>query len=156
MRTFTVNDLAEAVRRPKEDLRIAGDRVRNWTRQGLLSVAGEKHPGTGRARLYKREALLEAVLLQILADNVGISIGNLGEVLESAKKFFDVMMAAKGGVVQGDFLVVARTIGEEWRVSPVFSKHIDRFPKYVMDLSEDTITLINAKRVFDRAFSGRE
>jgi hypothetical protein len=139
--------------RPGENLRIAGDRIRNWTRQGLLSISGEKNPGTGRARLYKREALLEAVLLQILADNVGITIGNLGSVMHSAKRFANALKSH--GVGQGDFLVVSRTLGDEWRVHLESLEDVDRMSKYLGGLSEDTHTLINMKRVFERAFSER-
>src|SRR5436190_11812196 len=154
MPTATVNDLAERVMRPGEDLRIACDRIRNWTREGLLSVAGEKNPGTGRARLYKKEALLEAVLLQILADNVGIAIGNLGPVMKSAKRFANALMSH--GVGQGDFLIVSRTLGEEWRVHLESLEDLPRLSKYLAGLSEDTHTFINMKRVFDRAFSERQ
>jgi hypothetical protein len=71
--------------------------------------------------------------------------------MDAAKKRFNAILTR--GVTQDDFLVVARTIGEEWRVN---FKTIKQLPEYLVGLSEDTITLINAKRIFDRAFSGRE
>lgn len=145
MQTVTVNDLAATIMRPGEELRVTGDRIRNWTREGLLSIAGEKNPGTGRARLYKTDALLEAVLLQILADNVGISVGQLGPVLDSAKRFI------KGR--QDGFLIVSRSLGEEWRVT---ASGVERLQNTLTRLSEDTHTLIDVKRVLERAFAERK
>jgi len=52
------------------------DRVRHWTREGLLSPAGEKNPGTGRARLYDESAVRKARVLNSLTE-CGVTIRNL-------------------------------------------------------------------------------
>ena len=44
------------------------DRIRHWTREGLLSPAGEKNPGTGRARLYDETAFRKARVLNSLTE----------------------------------------------------------------------------------------
>lgn len=68
MQKITVKDIAERIRRPREQLQTAIDRVRNWTKEGFLSVVGDKNPGVGRARNYSKDALLEAALLNIVSD----------------------------------------------------------------------------------------
>jgi DNA-binding transcriptional MerR regulator len=52
------------------------DRVRHWTREGLLSPAGEKNPGTGRARLYDESAVRKARVLNSLTD-CGVTVRDL-------------------------------------------------------------------------------
>ena len=52
------------------------DRVRHWTREGLLSPAGEKNPGTGRARLYDETAFRKARVLNSLTE-CGVTVRNL-------------------------------------------------------------------------------
>jgi DNA-binding transcriptional MerR regulator len=63
------NALVEAVRPMFE-------RVRHWTREGLLSPAGEKNPGTGRARLYDESAFRKARVLNSLTE-CGLTVRNL-------------------------------------------------------------------------------
>ena len=36
MATLTAGDIAQMIQRPGEELRTAVDRVRNWTKEGLL------------------------------------------------------------------------------------------------------------------------
>jgi DNA-binding transcriptional MerR regulator len=52
------------------------ERVRHWTREGLLSPAGEKNPGTGRARLYDESAFRKARVLNSLTE-CGLTVRNL-------------------------------------------------------------------------------
>ena len=42
------------------------ERVRYWTREGLLETVGEHHPGTGRHRRYDELALEDALALNAL------------------------------------------------------------------------------------------
>lgn len=72
MRTFTVPELARLIGRKGENLDLVGDRIRNWTKDGLLEPHGEKHPGTGRSRRYPERALIEALVLLELMDCLGI------------------------------------------------------------------------------------
>jgi DNA-binding transcriptional MerR regulator len=52
------------------------ERVRHWTREGLLSPAGEKNPGTGRVRLYDESAFRKAKVLNSLTE-CGLTVRNL-------------------------------------------------------------------------------
>jgi hypothetical protein len=72
MRTFTVTEIAERIARKGEKLELVADRIRNWTKDGLLEPAGDKNPGTGRSRQYPEKALIEAMVLLELMDCLGI------------------------------------------------------------------------------------
>ena len=65
---FTVRELAEVVRRPDEEITAVVDRLRNWTKEGLLTHLGPKNPGTGRHRKYSQAGLIEAAVLTALAE----------------------------------------------------------------------------------------
>ncbi|WLA78805.1 hypothetical protein [Bradyrhizobium elkanii] len=151
MQSFTVNDLAGRIRRPGEDLRVAGDRVRNWTRAGLLSVAGEKNPGTGKSRLYRKVALVEAVLLQVLTDSTGVGVGNLGPILREAKKHLVPLMS--GDDPDDAILIMSRSAGEEWTLG---SGRLRALAQYIASESHDIHTVINVKRMLDRALLPEE
>jgi hypothetical protein len=71
---LTVTDLAELVCRPGTDKAATVERLRSWTKEGVLPVAGDKNPGTGRAREYDISAAYTAVILNAVAD-VGLPIG---------------------------------------------------------------------------------
>jgi hypothetical protein len=60
---LTVRDIAKRIRRDDEDLEVVVARLRNWTKEGLLQFSGDKHPGTGRARLYPEGAVIDALVL---------------------------------------------------------------------------------------------
>jgi hypothetical protein len=72
MRTYTVAELAQRIARPSDKLELVADRIRNWTKDGLLDPTGDKNPGTGRARSYPEKALIEAMVLLELMDCLGI------------------------------------------------------------------------------------
>jgi MerR HTH family regulatory protein len=44
------------------------DRVRHWTREGLLTPVGDKNPGTGRSRFYDESAVSKARVLNSLTE----------------------------------------------------------------------------------------
>src|ERR1035438_1956331 len=60
---LTVRDIAKRIRRDDEDLEVVVNRLRNWTKEGLLQFSGDKHPGTGKARLYPEDAVVDALVL---------------------------------------------------------------------------------------------
>src|SRR5260370_25860225 len=72
MPTFTVVELAARIARRGEKPDLVADRIRNWTKDGLLELAGDKNPGTGRSRAYPEKALIEAMVLLELMDCLGI------------------------------------------------------------------------------------
>lgn len=72
MRGITVREIAERIKRPNEDLTNVVDRLRNWTDENLITPLGELNPGTGKKRLYSESALIEALVLSVLTDAVGM------------------------------------------------------------------------------------
>ena len=78
MAVFTGKDLAEKIAASGEDLPSSIGRIHHWAREGLLTPVGEKHPGTGRKRLYDDEALNTALVLNELA-KWGVGIGQTNQ-----------------------------------------------------------------------------
>ena len=64
------------------------ERIRHWTREGLLTPAGEKNPGTGRARLYDDDAVRKARVLNSLTE-LGFTVRHLRAVID----FLDIHSA---------------------------------------------------------------
>jgi hypothetical protein len=88
---ITVRDLAEAIRRPDESPESVIDRLRNWTDEDLLTLIGDKNPGTGKRRQYAEGAVIEALVLTHLSGAVG-----RGVTTPSFAKLF--RLARKAGV----------------------------------------------------------
>jgi hypothetical protein len=74
---LTVRKIAELIRRPHEEMGTVVDRIRGWADFGLLKVTGDKHPGTGKKRLYEPAAILGAMVLTALTD-VGLAAVRVG------------------------------------------------------------------------------
>jgi hypothetical protein len=145
MQTLTVSEIAEKIRRPHEDMRAAGDRIRNWTREGLLNPVGEKHPGTGKVRRYPSSALMEAALLQVITDCTGVAAVAAGELLGEAKKIFE--RATKDGSLRESMLIISKSVGDSrWTMSHVLTANV---PKYLASDPHDTHTIIGLKKLTD-------
>lgn len=143
MRTLTVSEIAERIRRPHEDMRIAGDRIRNWTREGLLVPVGEKNPGTGKVRRYPESALIDAALLQVITDCTGIAAVAAGILLKEARTIFALMK--KAGELQSAALVISKSVGDtKWTMIPVKAEDIAR---YLSEDPHDTHTVIQVNRL---------
>lgn len=154
MTGYSVKDVAEIVRRPSEDVQNAIDRVRNWTKEGLLTVAGEKHPGTGRARQYGPEAALEAALLQILIDCIGTSALRAARILKGTIALILLNKPKRGDPVH-TFLVIAKFFGAEEgsvaiRKGPALAKLFSKKP------AADTYTVVDLNLLFDRVIPPKE
>ena len=143
MQTLTVSEIAERIRRPHEDVRIAGDRIRNWTREGLLVPVGEKNPGTGKVRRYPESALIDAALLQVITDCTGIAAVAAGMLLKEARAIFALMK--KTGELQSAALVISKSVGDtKWTMIPVKAKDI---AQYLSEDAHDTHTVIQVNRL---------
>ena len=82
---LTVSQIAEVLCAKLQDRLALMERIRHWTREGLITPAGEKNPGTGRHRRYEKGALAEVAILNALAD-LGIQIGGMRAALLAAMK----------------------------------------------------------------------
>ena len=88
--TLTAGEIAQYIQRPDEPLGAAIARFRNWEKMGIIKATGERNPGTGRKKQYSPSALLEAVLLQRISDELGAPavtlkslIGQLSEIVRA-------------------------------------------------------------------------
>jgi DNA-binding transcriptional MerR regulator len=142
MRTLTVGDIADKIRRPHEDVRIAGDRIRNWTREGLLAPIGEKNPGTGKVRRYPETALRDAALIQVITDCTGVAAVAAGDLLQEARAMFARM---KEGDLQSAALVISKSVGDtKWTMSHV---SIEKIAQYLTKSRHDSHTIIKVNKL---------
>jgi hypothetical protein len=143
MQTLTVSEIAERIRRPHEDMRIAGDRIRNWTREGLLEPVGEKNPGTGKVRRYPDSALIDAALLQVITDCTGVAAVAAGGILNEARAIFARMKRSDD--LKSAALVISKSVGEtKWTMSHVKAEKIAQF---LAQDGHDTHTVIQMNRL---------
>jgi len=141
--TLTVSEIAERIRRPHEDLRIAGDRIRNWTREGLLEPVGEKNPGTGKVRRYPESALLDAALLQVITDCTGVAAVAAGDLLNDARAIF--ARIKKAGHLASAALVISKSVGQtKWTMNHV---RAEKLGQYLAQDDHDTHTVIQVNRL---------
>jgi DNA-binding transcriptional MerR regulator len=76
---LTAKEIASRLASSDEEEKLLFDRIRHWTREGLLSPAGEKNPGTGRARLYDDSAVRKARALNSLTE-CGVTVRALHRI----------------------------------------------------------------------------
>jgi hypothetical protein len=159
IRPLTVREIAKRIRRDDEDLDVVVNRLRNWTKEGLLELAGDKHPGIGRSRHYPDHAVIDALVLSALtaigipAVRAASSSGAYSTVLELArqahqefskresrgKHIFLVVYGAEGGVYDGLNPSAALT----------YARH-GEIKTRVHDDQGDTHLFVNLNRLFQR------
>jgi hypothetical protein len=145
MQTLTASEIAEKIRRPHENMRAAGDRIRNWTREGLLEPAGDKHPGTGKVRKYPQSALMEAAFLQVITDCTGVAAVAAGALLYEAKKIFGLWK--KDASLRDSMMVISKSVGDsKWTMEGV---NAGALLKYLSDIPGDTHTIIDLRKLLD-------
>jgi hypothetical protein len=84
---LTVRDIAKRIRRDDEDLEVVVSRLRNWTKEGLLEFSGDKHPGSGKTRLYPEYVVIDALVLSALTA-IGIPAVRAGGAKPYAGVFY--------------------------------------------------------------------
>jgi DNA-binding transcriptional MerR regulator len=80
---FTVSQIARQVASTPERRVAVMERIRHWTREGLIAPVGEKNPGTGRHRRYDENAVAAIAVLNAVA-SLGIQVAVLRQVLSVA------------------------------------------------------------------------
>jgi hypothetical protein len=141
--TLTVREIAQKIQLDGEDLTTAINRARNWTREGLLPTVGEKHPGIGRERLYPKQAIRDAVILQMLTSVVGMTAVGATPVLKAMLKDVKDLLAEQPR--EDTVLIASRKIGgKEWMAGTVQLSKVQRWiatrPEYVhVVLSAETL-----------------
>lgn len=146
--TLTAAEIAERIRRPNEDMRAAGDRIRNWTREGLLVPVGEKNPGTGKVRRYAADAVVDAALLQTIVDCTGVVAAAAGEYLAEAKRIFsNARSDPRKGYLEESLLIMSKSVRDaRFTMSHVLTP---KLPKFFETSAHDAHTVISLKRLLD-------
>jgi hypothetical protein len=121
---LSVSELAERVRRPGEDIPALIARLRNWTKEGLLTPEGDPHPGIGRSRLYPETAVADARALVVLADVIGIPAVRT----KSFSRFFEVARKEFGAATPAHrYFIVSKSLdGIVGEVATVKRDFLDR------------------------------
>jgi DNA-binding transcriptional MerR regulator len=102
---FTVGELVERIAKRGQSKAALNERIRHWTRERLLSPIGKRNPGTGRHRTYHDTALLDAALLNELAD-MGLQIGTMRKALAAAQQLHTEWGKAKAKQGKRCFLAI--------------------------------------------------
>jgi hypothetical protein len=132
--TLTVREIAQKIQLPGEELATAIARARNWTREGLLPTVGERHPGVGRERLYPKQAIRDAVILQTLASAVGMPAVGAAPVLKAMLRDVKNLLAEQPR--EDTVLIASRKLGgKEWMAGTARLSQVHRWmatrPEYV-------------------------
>jgi len=72
MTTLTPKEVALRIQERGENLKVISERLRTWTKEGLLKPIGKRNPGTGRHLRYPKRAVVDAAILSKLHRHFGI------------------------------------------------------------------------------------
>jgi DNA-binding transcriptional MerR regulator len=71
--TVTVGEIAQRVQTIGPNPASTIERIRHWTREGLLIPADQHHAGSGKHRRYATESVYDAAILTVIA-NAGLPL----------------------------------------------------------------------------------
>jgi DNA-binding transcriptional MerR regulator len=152
--TLTVGQIAEQLGPIAPDAGPAmSERIRHWTREGLLLPVRQHHAGTGRHRRYSPDASYEAAVLSALAD-AGLQLASrpyIQTALSQARVALQKWRQARsaGHKLPFFFLVISHDtprIGRE----PTASIH-EELVKH--DPAAEIIIVVNLSQIFLRVRS---
>jgi hypothetical protein len=150
MTTLTASDIAKHIQRPDEPLTAAVDRLRTWTKMGIIKPAGERNPGTGRKKQYSSVALLEAMVLQAITDTFGspaISLSPLVKQVSSMVRLGALMVYKSPASPRQQVLVIDRSRNGTLTIYPVELKEL---AKYISSYPLDVYMVLNIANLFER------
>jgi hypothetical protein len=166
---ISVRDIAERIQRPGETLQTAIDRVRNWTKEGFLSLIGDKNPGIGRARNYSKDALLEASLLDILSDGgmtAARAAPHMRLLMKVVEKYWKTVgpfhadhlvgkrPATKRKSRERPLLVISKSVGKgELGIADL---KLSELEDYVLSAGRNLHTIVDLEILFDRLLTPLE
>jgi hypothetical protein len=118
------------------------DRVRNWTKEGLLRPIGAKNPGTGRHRRYSESTLIDALVLHVLADVIGMPAVRARTF---SKLFDDVREDIRKRPVRPRFVTLGWSSGgTEWEIGLSGSERLSDLISYEAHI------VINLRKIYER------
>jgi DNA-binding transcriptional MerR regulator len=149
--TLTVSEIAEILEQPGRRVSLV-ERIRHWTREGLIRPIGQKNPGTGRHRQYDEFALLDVALLNVLA-NFGLQVGQQQKVVNQVKELYDLNKLGLADS-EGVHIVIFNPGGEEQKALVLYATGGEA-PKrnpFKLFAESDTAMLINVGRIYKNVF----
>jgi DNA-binding transcriptional MerR regulator len=84
-KTLKVSDIAEALAPIAPDVEGTIQRIRHWTREGLMLPVDVMHEGPGKHRQYAADAVYDAAVLQVMT-NAGLSVNSVRHLVEALKR----------------------------------------------------------------------
>ena len=156
--SFTVSEIAEILVEAPEDQLALIERIRHWTREGLIQPIGSKHPGTGRHREYENLVLLEVSVLEALA-GLGLKVGQQQTALKLLKArmkdgYGDGYEAVKSWIEKGHhrmviYLAFSNLGGEKPRLDEIHSQIISHLHDLQFRPVDDAVVLVNISQIIE-------
>jgi hypothetical protein len=142
MATLTASDIAKRIQRPGEELQVAVDRLRHWTKEGLIKPIGDAHPGTGRPKQYSGKAAVRAMIVQALSDATGGQAVYLGYLIDNVEAH---LRKSKGK--RDTIFAISRKGGSgEFGITTWSAKD---FSEYILTSKADVHIVLNPNKLFD-------
>jgi len=109
--TLTVGQIVDQLGSLAPDAAAMNERIRHWTREGLLRPVDQHHAGTGKHRRYDADASLDTAVLNALA-TAGLQVVSrpyVKTILAEARKALQNFRrdVSAGRKKQGIFLVIS-------------------------------------------------
>lgn len=143
MKTFTVGEMAERIKRPGEGTEAAIYRLQNWTKEKIIQPIEETRPGTGKRRLYSRASLVDALLVQLLTDAMGMPALKIASQLHELRKY--VPEDRPSGI---SVLVISTSLGSDrWAIGGAKTSHLSKF---VGDSDYDVHVIVDLRKFYAR------
>jgi hypothetical protein len=152
-RAFTVKELAQRIMLPDQDLSAVIERLRNWTKEGLLKPIGPKAIGSGRRRHYPWRAVFDAAVLNNLTCYFGVRATVLAPALDLAWKEVPKYYDYFAGQAKDVWLLIGvpRGAGERTElISAVVAWRQTATNRAMPDNMSAAVVMINLSLVYDR------
>ena len=146
--TITVGQIVEQLEPLATNAAAMNERVRHWTKIGLLRPTRQRHSGTGRYRRYNPDVTFEAAVLSALA-SVGLELVSkryvhvaLSRVREALQKWHQARNLAHDLPIF--FLVISQDVRSAEPTVSIFENAIKP------DAAAEAMIVINLSRLFCR------
>jgi hypothetical protein len=142
--TLTISEIAERIRSPDEELGAVIDRLKNWVKEGLLQPIGEKNPGTGRHRRFPETALIDAAILHVLTDQIGMQA-------VKARALSKLFSLSRGEFKKPDeprFVTIGRS--PDNRAAEIGFSHAQHLARLLAGSPHESHVVINLQKLFRR------
>jgi DNA-binding transcriptional MerR regulator len=150
---YTVSEIAEILADAPGIEPALIERIRHWTREGLIQPIGLKHPGTGRHREYEDRVLLEVSVLEALA-GLGLKVGQQQTALKLLKERMKGGYALKSWIEKrnlqvGTYLVFSDLGSEKPRLDEIHGHIFSLGDNQLRPIFGDAAVLINISQIIE-------